>query len=97
MRLYHETTEECAISILANGLCTKYDRTGFGAVFLSDTPPAPSSMVCLVVEWDEQELNHLREQEILSEDFTTEPYDNEQWYACFSDVHPRFIRTFQRP
>ncbi|WP_432263125.1 hypothetical protein [Cupriavidus sp. TMH.W2] len=38
---YHSTTSANRASISADGLLDRRDRTGYGAVFLTDTPPKP--------------------------------------------------------
>jgi hypothetical protein len=77
--MYHVTSGQNRTSILKKGLLADLDNTGYGAIFLADSPPLiiPGLDVWAV------EVSGLS----LDEDFTGEP-DDGRWWMHYGDIRP---------
>jgi len=72
MTLYHVSPTENRASIERDGLRAKYDRTGFGVIYLTDARPAPVDGFDV---WAVSASN-------ATLDRSTDPFDGECWYVA---------------
>jgi hypothetical protein len=77
--MYHVTSDQHRASILKQGLLADLDNTGYGAIFLADSPPliVPGLDVWTV---DVSGLS-------LNEDHTGEP-DVGRWWMHYGNIRP---------
>lgn len=81
--LYHYSSPDNRESILKRGLCTVFDQTGMGAIFLTDVH-APQQSDC----W-EVDVKGLAD---IEPDQTTEAFSGENWWVYDGNISPRRIR-----